>query len=114
MTVRTGFASGQQEAYFFLEKVKNLDRYKFKNLHKYFKDPEGSEVVITSNAFMNDESWLDIITKFCKSIRRQEIIWDHPDWWVLLPLYGFTSHENVLNTYEIFSEIQNHGHQRGG
>ena len=84
-TVRTGFASGQQGAYLFLEKVKNLDRYKFKNLHKNFKAPEGSEVVMTPNAFINDEAWLEIIPKLCKSIQRQEIIWDHPDWGFYFP-----------------------------
>ena len=61
--VQTGFASGQQGAYLFIAKGKNLDRYKFKNLHKDFKAPEGSEVVMTPNAFMNDEAWLEIITK---------------------------------------------------
>ena len=105
-TVRSGFTSGQQGAYFFLSKVKNLDRYKFKNLHKFFKAPEGSEVVMDPNAFMNDEAWLEIITKLCKSIWRQEIIRDHPDWWVLLSLDGLTSHVNVLNSQEIFAELK--------
>ena len=82
-----------------------MDRYKLKNLHKYFKAPEGSEVVMTPNAFMNDKAWLEIITKLCKSIWRQEIIRDHPDWWVLLSLDGFTSHVKVLNAHEIFSEL---------
>ena len=35
-----------------------MDRYKFKNLHKDLKAPEGSEVVMTPNAFMNDEEWM--------------------------------------------------------
>jgi len=55
-TVRTGFASGQQGAYFFLAKGIKLDRRKFKNLHKHFNAPEGSEVVMIPNAFMNDEA----------------------------------------------------------
>ena len=54
-TVQTGFAYGQQGAYFFISKVKNLDKYTFKNLHKYFKAPEVSEVVMDPNAFTNDE-----------------------------------------------------------
>ena len=101
-TERTGFTSGQQGAYLFLVKGKNPDRYKFKNLHKGFKAPEGYEVVMTPNAFMYDEAWLEIIPKLCKSIRRQEIIRDNPDWWVLLFLDGFNLHENVLNAHEIF------------
>ena len=52
--VKTGFPSGQQGAYFFLAKGKTLDRYKFNNLHKYFNAPEGYEVVMTTNGFMND------------------------------------------------------------
>ena len=83
-----------------------MDRYKFQNLHKYFKAPEGSEVVMTPNAFMNYEAWLEIIPKLCKLIQRQEIIRDHPDWWVLLSLDGFTSHVNVLNAHEIFAEFK--------
>ena len=54
-TVRTVFAPGQQGAYFFISRVKNLDKYTFKNLHKYFKAPEVSEVVMDPNAFTNDE-----------------------------------------------------------
>ena len=104
--VRTGFASSQQGAYFFLENGKNLDGYKFQNLHKDSKSPEGSEVVMTPNAFMNDESWPEIIPKFCKSIQKKEITWDHTDWWVLLSLDGFTSHVNALNAHEIFAEFK--------
>ena len=85
-TVRTGFTSGQQGAYLFLAKGKNMDTYKYQNLHKYFKAPEGYEVVRTPNAFMNNEAWLEIIPKLCKSIRRQKIILNHLDWWVLLSL----------------------------
>ena len=102
-TVQTGFASGQQGEYFFLAKGKNPDRYEFKNLHKYFKAPEGYEDIMTPNAFMNDEAWLGIITRLCKSIRRQEIIRDHLAWWVLLSLDGFNSHVNVLNAHDIFA-----------
>ena len=53
-TVRMGFTSGQQGSYFFLEKGGNMDRYTFQNLHKYFKAPEGSEVFMTPNSFIND------------------------------------------------------------
>ena len=42
----------------------------------------------------------------CKSIRRQKIILNHLDWWVLLSLDGFTSHVNVLNAHEIFAEFK--------
>ena len=61
-----------------------MDRYKSKNLHKYFKALEGSEVVMTPNDVMNDEARLEIITKLCRSIWRQEIFRDHPDWWAFV------------------------------
>ena len=32
--------------------------------------------------------------------------WDHPDWWVLLSLDGFTSNVNLLNAHEIFAEFK--------
>ena len=57
---------------------------------------------MTTDEFINDEVFLDIISILCTSIRRQESIWDHPDWQVLLSLDGFTSHVNVLNAHEIF------------
>ena len=58
------------------------------------------------NAFMNDEAWLVIFPKPCKSIRRREIIRDHSDWWFLLYLDEFTSHVNLLNAHEIFVELK--------
>ena len=61
---------------------------------------------MTPNAFMNEEAWLDIIPKWCKSIQSQETTKDHPNWWVLLSLDGFTSHVNMLNTHEIFAEFK--------
>jgi hypothetical protein len=102
-TLRTGFASGEQGAYFFLAKGKKLDRHKFKNLVKNFDAPEGSEVIMTPNAFMTDDAWLEIVPKLCRAIRKQKVIKDHPDWWVLLSLDGFGSHVNVIDSHEIFS-----------
>ena len=55
---------------------------------------------------MNDEVWLEIIYKLYKLIRRQEIIQDHPYWWVLLSLDGFNFHVNDLNAHEIFPEFK--------
>ena len=56
---------------------------------------------MTLNAYMTITAWLEILTKLCRSIRNQEVIRDHPDWWFLLPLDGFVSHVNVLNAHEI-------------
>ena len=83
-----------------------MNRYKFQNLHKYFKATEGYEVVMTPNVFMNDKAWLEIIPKFYRLIRIQEIIRGYPEWWVLLSLDGFTSHVNVLNSHDIFAEFK--------
>jgi len=102
-TIRTGFTSGHQAAYYFLAKGKEL-RTKFKNISRHFKAPEGSEVIMTPNAFMTDDAWLQMVPKLCKSIRNMEVIRDHPDWWVLLSLNGFGSHVNVFEAHDFFAK----------
>ena len=61
---------------------------------------------MTPNDVMNDEARLEIITKLCRSIWRQEIFRDHPDWWVLLYPDEFILHINVINDHEIFAEFK--------
>ena len=105
-SLRVGFSSREQGAYFFLAKGVKLDRKKFKNLPKYFKAPPGSEIIMTPNAFMTDEAWLTIVPKLCKAIRQMNVICEHPDWWVYLSLDGYGSHVNVTKALEIFAEHQ--------
>ena len=106
-TLRTGFASGHQAAYFFLAKGKRIERGKFKNLHSNMKAPVGSEVIMTPNAYMTDEAWLEIVQKLCVSIRNMDIIKAYPNWWVLLSLDGLGSHINVQDSHEISARSKN-------
>ena len=69
-------------AYFFLAKVKQINRSKFKNLHKNFNAPIDSKVVMTSNAYMTDEAWLEIVPNLCASIRNLDVIRDV--WWLYI------------------------------
>jgi hypothetical protein len=59
------------------------------------KAPVGSEVIMTPNAYMTDEAWLENFPRLCVSIRNMDIIEAHKNWWVLLSLDGFGSHVNV-------------------
>ena len=54
-TLRIGFTLGHQGAYFFLAKGQKLAKPKFKIIVTNFKAPEGSEVIMTLNAFMTDD-----------------------------------------------------------
>ena len=55
-TLYIGFTLVHQGTYFFLAKGKKLDKPKFKILVTNFKATEGSEVIMTLNEFMTDDS----------------------------------------------------------
>ena len=78
-TLRVGFSSGDQDACFFLAKGVKLGRQKFKNFPKNFKALPGSDVIMTPNALITDEAWLNIVPKLCKVIRKMSAICEQPD-----------------------------------
>ena len=61
---------------------------------------------MTLNAFMTDDSSLEIVSKLCRAIQKQEVMKDHPEWWVLLLLDGFRSNVNVLESHNVFQYIK--------
>ena len=61
---------------------------------------------MTSNSFITDKAWLKIVPTLCKSIHNQEVIQDHPYWWVLLSLYSFVSHVNLPKSHEIIARYK--------
>ena len=102
-SLRIGMASGIQGPFTFLAKgVKNDRPALNKVLQK--RCPEGSRIVMTPNAYMNDEVYERIVPDLCKGIRQMPVIKDYPNWWVAITLDGFGSHVNVHSTQQIFSD----------
>ena len=84
-------------------KGKKLDRRTFKNLQTFCDASEDSAVIMTPNAFIINEAWLEIIPKLCKVIHNMDVIRDHPYWWVVLSIDGFRLHVKFLETHRIFA-----------
>ena len=73
-TLRTGFCSSDQAGYYFLARVKRLEKNYFKDLCKNFNAPKVSKVIMTANAYMPDDAWLELVPHLCKSIRKMNVI----------------------------------------
>ena len=102
--LRIGFAAGVQGPLIFLAKGKTMDRPSLKVLLRQPGVPPGSVVLMTPNAFMNDETWEKIVPLLAKAIRELPVIRDHKDWWVVVSLDGFGSHVNVGTALKVFHE----------
>jgi len=55
---------------------------------------KGSKITYNENAYMTDETWIDIATTLAEGIRAMPIVVDHPDWWFVMFLDGYVSHLN--------------------
>jgi len=104
--LRIGFASGTSGPLFFLAKGRVMDRISINRLMRSDGVPAGSKVIMTPNAFMNDETWLKIVPQLCEAIRKLPVIRDHPNWWTMISLDGFGSHCNVDEAQFIFAKYR--------
>jgi len=103
-SVRVGMASGKQGPFIFLAKGQSIERNSLKHIDKKKGVPPFSRVVMTPNAYVNDDVWLSIAPNIAKGIRAMPVIKDHPSWWVVLSLDGFGAHCNVQLALQIFSD----------
>ena len=87
----------------FLPQEKN-DRNSMKDLPGSYHAPLHSKVIMTPNAFMTHDAWLELVPTLCKSLRSMEVICDHPDWWIIVSLDGFGSHVDVHEAHMIFAK----------
>ena len=62
---------------------------------------KGSTIIMTENAYMTDEAWLQVSQAIVKGYRNLPYVKDNPDWYMLELLDGFKSHENVLAANEL-------------
>ena len=92
--VRVGSAAGSDLVRLYLAKGQEepLENLKPGNFARHHVAPNGSGVIMTPNAFMTDEAWLEAAPLLSEGIREAPVIRDHPDWWVILSLDGFGSH----------------------
>ena len=65
---------------------------------------EGSCVIMTPNAFMMREAWMEFVPSLCDSICSMPIICDKPDWWCTMSLDGFSSYIMNGMMMEIFTD----------
>ena len=89
--IRIGSAGGTNGPAIFLSKGKKVDSRPCRNLEKHGAPP-GSKVFPTSNAYLNDETWVEIVPHLCKAIRKMPHVRDHPNWWCVITFDGYATH----------------------
>jgi hypothetical protein len=101
--IRTGNAAGDQGPQIYLLKGKRMEVSTFKDLHRNHSAPQFSKIVMTPNAYLTDEAWLELVPNLCKGLRSMPVVKDHPDWWMICTCDGFSSHL-VTGALETFSQ----------
>jgi hypothetical protein len=91
-TVRVGSSANGDGPRFFLAKGKEIELETFKHFTVNYTAPPGSKVIMTANAYMTDEAWMELVPHLCRGIRQMNVIKDHPNLWAVLSLDGFGSH----------------------
>lgn len=90
--IRCGSAAGNSGPSFFLLTGKKVrPAYTPSRLEAYGAKPN-SKVVMTPNAFLNDDAWSEIVTYLIKGLRSMPVVKDYPDAWIFLSLDGYKSH----------------------
>jgi hypothetical protein len=99
--VRTGTVAGTTGPTMFLLKGTKCCKY-FNDdyLLRYGMAP-GSKAIMTKNAYMTDEAWLEASKSIVAGYRNLPHIKENEDWYNTELLDGFKSHENVLNAHKL-------------
>jgi hypothetical protein len=61
----------------------------------------GSKVIMTKNAYMTNEAWLEASKSIVAGYRNLPHIKENEDWCVTELLDGFKLHENILNAHKL-------------
>jgi hypothetical protein len=64
----------------------------------------GVTIIMTENAYMTEEAWLESSQLIVKGYRSMPFVADNPDWLMVELLNGFKSHKNLLSANELRSE----------
>jgi hypothetical protein len=104
--VRTGTMSGTTgPTYFLLKGATRKKSFTDAYLVKYGMKP-GSTIIMTENAYMTDDAWLQVSKEIVKGYRLLPVIRENPEWYIAELLDGFKSHENVLGAHELLSNAR--------
>ena len=68
--------------------------FSFKRMTKYYVLPPGSCVLLNKNAYMDNDTWVEVVRRMAPGIRQMPIIKEYPDWQAFLTFDGFKSHVN--------------------
>ena len=99
--IRTGTVAGTTGPTMFLLKgAKCRKHFNEGYLLRYGMAP-GSKVIMTENAYMTDEVWLEASKSIVDGYRQLPYIKENEDWYIAELLDGFKSHENVLNAHKL-------------
>ena len=103
--VRTGTCAGTTGPTIFLLKGKGKPKAAFTDefLLKHGL-ALGSTIIMTDNAFMTDEAWLEASKAIVKGYRSLPYVKENPDWRMLELLDGFKSRKTVLDAHELQAE----------
>lgn len=87
----------------YLVNGKNVKHISMERFTASYKSPPGSHVELTPSGYMTDVAWKAMAPKIGDGIRKMPVIKDHPQWWCLLSLDGFSSHMDP-DSLEVFAK----------
>lgn len=99
--VRTGTVSGTTgPTIFVLSGTARRKSYTDEFLERHGM-AKGSTIIMTENAYMTDEAWLEASKAIVRGYRSLPYIAENKDWVMLELMDGFKSHENVLAAHQM-------------
>jgi hypothetical protein len=99
--VCTGTMSGTTgPTYFLLKGTQSKKSFNDAYLMRFGMKP-GSTIIMTKNAYMTDDAWLQVSKKIVEGYRLLPYIKENPQWHVCKLLDGFKSHENFLEAHKL-------------
>ncbi len=102
--MHTGTASGiTGPTIFLLKGTKHRNNFNNDNLLRYGM-AKGSTILMTENAYMTDDAWLEASKAIVKGYRQLPFLKENEDWYITELLDGFKSHDNVLKAHEICAD----------
>ena len=99
--VRTGTVAGTTGPTMFLLKGTKCCKYFNDDYLLQYGMAPGSKAIMTKNAYMTDEAWLEASKSIVAGYRNLPHIKENEDWYNTELLDGFKSHENVLNAHKL-------------
>ena len=107
MLIRIRNGDGNEVPWIFLYKVNSNPNKSLSDVSLVYQygTPVGLYCHPNPNAYLTDNTWLEISTSIAKVVHAMTVIRDHPDWWLYLSLDGFVYHVNVYAANENFTKL---------